>query len=261
MLAGARKPKLIYTIPTFQNPNGYCYSDEERVSLAQVCIEGDIPLFEDDPYRDLAFEDCERRPICSALKSGSWVYQGSFSKILAPGLRLGFLVCSEDLVTPLSRLKQAADLHSNRVSQWFVIQQLKDSQCQLRVKNLVHHYRRKRDIFAALLKQYLGDLASWQLPKGGLFFWLKLNAAIDTEALLLRAIKQNVAFMPGEHFFYAANMKDSFLRLNFSHACEQDAERGLKTLANLIDEESNYLVNTQSPLIRIKIPSTKSKTP
>ena len=229
-------PALIYALPTFQNPTGYCYSNQERQTLARYCQDSNLPLFEDDPYRDLVFEDCDRRPVCSHLKSGTWVYQSSFSKTFAPGLRLGYLVCSPDLITPLTRLKQAADLHSNRISQWLVIEQLKNPQRKKQMEALTNTYRLKRDNFAALLNEHFSDLATWQVPKGGLFFWLTLNRKVDTRSLLAKAIEANVAFMPGENFFpFQENTAStSYLRLNFSHASEGAAEAGLKTLAALI---------------------------
>lgn len=232
---GAARPSLCYVIPTFQNPTGYCYTRDERQALAAACQRHEVLLFEDDPYRDLVFDDCERQPACSFMTQGSWVYQGSFSKSFAPGLRLGFLVCSPDLVTPLTRLKQAADLHSNRLAQYWILQQLQSPARAERMRALQASYRHKRDVFADALQQHFGALATWALPKGGLFFWLQLQQRVDTQALLQQAIAHNVAFMPGEPFF-ATPPPDggSCLRLNFSHASPADMQRGLSTLAALL---------------------------
>jgi DNA-binding transcriptional MocR family regulator len=238
LLQNQRIP-LCYVIPTFQNPTGRCYTAQMRERLARVCMQSDMVLFEDDPYRELAYEPCERRPICSYMKTGSWVYQGSFSKSLAPGLRLGFLVCSEDLITPLTRLKQAADLHSCRLSQYLVLQQLLHPQRDQRMEQLRAHYRQKRDQFAALLQQTLAPYAEWEQPPGGLFFWLKLKNKTDTQDLLLRAIERGVAFMPGEPFFHR-QQESSYLRLNFSHASEQDMAIGLTILGELLAAEHDH---------------------
>jgi DNA-binding transcriptional MocR family regulator len=229
-------PALIYAQPTFQNPTGHCYSRKERQALADYCLELKVPLFEDDPYRDLVFEECERRPVCSNLHSGTWVYQSSFSKTFAPGLRLGYLACSADLIAPLTRLKQAADLHSNRISQWLVMEQLKNPQRKTQRETLAATYKKKRDNFAALLNENFSDLATWPSPKGGLFFWLALKRKTDTHTLLAKAIEANVAFMPGESFFPFTTNQDSTsnIRLNFSHASTEAAEYGLKTLAALV---------------------------
>ncbi len=230
------KPTLVYAIPTFQNPTGHCYSKEERAALADFCNAEQICLFEDDPYRDLVFDECYRRPVCADLSSASWIYQSSFSKTFAPGLRLGYLACSEDLITPLTRLKQAADLHSNRLSQWLVMQHLSGPEHAKQMAELVTTYKSKRDYFAAQLSESFCDLATWQTPKGGLFFWLQLNQALDMNALLAQAIESNVAFMPGDAFFPLSEQRKSasFMRLNFSHATNAQAAKGLSTLAKLI---------------------------
>ncbi|MEX0617771.1 MAG: PLP-dependent aminotransferase family protein [Pseudohongiellaceae bacterium] len=256
---GTSKPALMYTIPTFQNPTGKCYTRAERAALAELCDEQGIPLFEDDPYRDLVYQDCERTPVCAMVEEGSWIYQGSFSKTLAPGLRLGYLACSPDLVPYLTRLKQAADLHSNRLSQWLVMQHLTDPARDARMKKLVETYRIKRNRFADLLDKYFGELAQWDIPRGGLFFWLKLNRKLDTRALLTAAIEENVAFMPGELFFpeslTEATAPQGYLRLNFSHAPLRDAERGLRILSRLVSAKGEAaVVRVASPVSRVRSP-------
>jgi len=233
-LQAEARPAFVYAIPTFQNPTGRCYSTAQRDALAQACDERGLPLFEDDPYRDLVYDDCDRTPVCARLKRASWIYQGSFSKSLAPGLRLGFMAASPDLVPYLTRLKQAADLHSNRVSQWIVLNQLQDAARQERLARVVEVYRSKRDGFVQGLQRYLGEVASWDMPPGGLFFWLRLKRRMDSRALLPEAIRRGVAFMPGEPFFPDQPQSCGALRLNFSHASEEQAERGLAPLAQLL---------------------------
>jgi DNA-binding transcriptional MocR family regulator len=233
-LAAADKPALLYAIPTFQNPTGYCYTSDEREGVAAACDEYDIPLFEDDPYRDLAYEPCDRQPICARIRRASWIYQGSFSKSLAPGLRLGFMAASPDLIPYIGRLKQAADLHSSRISQFLVLDQLRKPDRVARLQQLAADYRRKRDEFAALLTRHFGDLATWQLPEGGLFFWLQLHRKIDTRSLLPKAIARSVAFMPGEAFYPESPAASGTLRLNFSHASIEAAGKGLATLAEIV---------------------------
>lgn len=227
---------LAYAIPTFQNPTGRCYSADERAALAERCDRLGMPLFEDDPYRDLVFEAADRTPVCAMLKRASWIYQGSFSKNLAPGLRLGFLAASPDLFTHLVRLKQAADLHSNRVSQWLVLEQLEHPGRAARLAEVVSFYRRKRDVFAQALEKHFAGLARWDVPSGGLFFWLELRERIDTRKLLPEAIRRGVAFMPGEPFYPDNKPARGTLRLNFSHAAEDQIERGLEILAGLVRE-------------------------
>ena len=230
---GPTRPAFAYAIPTFQNPTGRCYTGAEREALARTCDEAGVPLFEDDPYRDLVYDACERRPVVTHLQGSPWIYQGSFSKSLAPGLRLGFLAASPAFFTYLVRLKQAADLHSNRLSQWLVLQQLAAPGRPARMARLVDFYRHKRDLFAAALTRHFGGLASWETPAGGLFFWIRLHQPIDTRALLPLAIEAGVAFMPGEAFYPDDAAATGTLRLNFSHAGDADIDRGLATLAGL----------------------------
>jgi len=233
-LAGPDRPALAYVIPTFQNPTGRCHDAATRRRLAQACDRHGVTLFEDDPYRALVYADCTRTPICAQLKDAAWIYQGSFSKNLAPGLRLGYLLASPVLLPWLTRLKQAADLHSNRISQWLVLEQLRDPARPARLAALVQHYRARRDAFALALKRHLAPFATWETPPGGLFFWLRLHASLDTRTLLPAALERGVAFMPGEPFFAQEQGARSALRLNFSHADEAQAERGLAILAELL---------------------------
>ncbi len=228
------KPAFAYAIPTFQNPSGRCLDASERATLAAACDAGHLPLFEDDPYRDLVYDACERTPVCAQLQRAPWIYQGSFSKSLAPGLRLGYLVASPELLSYLTRLKQAADLHSNRLSQWLVLQQLNDPARSTQLEELAEYYHQRRDAFEAALRRHFSDLASWRTPPGGLFFWLTLNRRIDTRQLLPKAIEAGVAFMPGESFLPIDTAGCGQLRLNFSHASEAEAELGLEKLAELL---------------------------
>lgn len=230
------KPAFAYAIPTFQNPSGRCLDAGQRDALAAACDAAQVSLFEDDPYRDLVYDACERTPVCARLKRAPWIYQGSFSKSLAPGLRLGYLAASPELMPFLTRLKQAADLHSSRVSQWLVLQELNDPAYNNRLAELAARYRKRRDCFEAALQRHFGDLANWQTPPGGLFFWLTLNRCIDTRKLLPMAIKAGVAFMPGESFMPAEVNSTGQLRLNFSHASGEQAEKGLAILAGLVRE-------------------------
>lgn len=226
------RPAFAYVIPTFQNPTGYCYSDAERKALSRACDRETIPVFEDDPYRDLAYDPCDRRPVCAYLQKSPWIYQGSFSKTLAPGLRLGFLAASQMLVPHLVRLKQAADLHSNRLSQWLVLDALKHPDREARLAAIVEMYRRKRDTFDRVLHEYFSDLAHWEKPRGGLFFWLQLKVPIDTRLLLDSTLAHGVAFMPGEPFYVSSSPQPTAtLRLAFTHASEPEALSGLKILS------------------------------
>lgn len=232
---GSPAPTLVYVNPTFQNPTGRCLPDAARDALASACEAQGALLFEDDPYHDLALDGAPPAPVCARLAEASWVYQGSFSKSLAPGLRLGYLACSPDLLPWLTRLKQAADLHSCRLSQQLVLAALRDPAREARLARLRTFYRARRDHFAAALAAQFGALAHWDLPPGGLFFWLTLrDHRCDTSALLGPALAAGVAFMPGAPFFPTPSPPHHHLRLNFSHAAPDDAARGLAVLAGLL---------------------------
>ncbi|GGP19798.1 aminotransferase-like domain-containing protein [Silvimonas iriomotensis] len=224
--------QLAYLTPTFQNPSGYCYPDAQRDRIAAALDAAGVPLFEDDPYRELAFDGAAPQPIVGRLQRAPWVYQGSFSKTLAPGLRLGFLIAHPDLVPHLTRLKQAADLHSNRLSQHLILQALQGGLHE-HVAQILPIYRERRDAMAAALERHLGDLVTWQKPVGGLFFWVRFKQPLDTHALMQRALEAGVAIMPGDAF-YTAPPGFSCLRLNFSHSTPQDIDEGMARLASLL---------------------------
>jgi 2-aminoadipate transaminase len=228
-------PALLYSIPTFQNPSSFVYTERQRQDLANLCDNANITLFEDDPYRDLMYGPCDRQPVCSYMKHSSWVYQSTFSKTVAPGLRLGYLVCSPDLYPYLLRLKQAADLHSSRVSQRIVHRILNDSSATTRLIQLQELYKFKRDYFNSVLCKYFDEIATWYLPEGGLFFWLTLKSAtlINTQSLLSDAIDAGVTFMPGEPFFTDGRKASNCFRLNFSNVDNDDVEFGLAKLSEI----------------------------
>jgi DNA-binding transcriptional MocR family regulator len=232
-------PALAYVTPTFQNPTGRCWTLEERMALAEACAAWEVVLFEDDPYRELVYEPCERRPVASFMTGGSWVYQGSFSKVLAPGLRLGFLAASEDLYEPLYRLKQAADLHTSRTGQWAALHYLEDPGRPERLRRLAEGYRLRRDRFAEALQRHLGGVAAWDVPPGGLFFWVRLAPGVDPDRLLARAAERGVLFTPGRHFLADPTGAAPAMRLNFSNASEEEAERGLAILGGLLREAAD----------------------
>jgi DNA-binding transcriptional MocR family regulator len=228
------RPAFVYLIPTFQNPSGYCYTDAVRREVARVLDEAGVPLVEDDPYRELVYTTLTRTPICSYLRRAPWIYLGSFSKTAVPGLRLGFLVASSELYPLLLRLKQAADLHTNRISQWWATRFRSDPGYPAHLARLRARYREQRDAMAAALERDFRDIATWQVPGGGLFFWVRLNQPVDTRTLLQPAIQQGVAFMPGESFFPDDAMEHGWLRMNFSHADSNTIDTGVARLAAVL---------------------------
>ena len=228
------RPAFVYLIPTFQNPSGVCYSERKRDAVAALLDEFGVTLIEDEPYRELSYDGVNARPIASRLKRASWIYTGTVSKILLPGLRVGYLIASPDLFPHLLRLKQAADLHTNRMGQWQALQWLGSERFQQHLDELRGYYRVRRDAFQAALLTHFADLADWNLPNGGLFFWLTLKQPLDTRTLLDAALAADVAFMPGEPFFADPEANKGHLRLNFSHVDPGSLDEGLRRLAEVV---------------------------
>jgi 2-aminoadipate transaminase len=228
------KPAFAYLIPTFQNPSAVRYSEEKRDAVAALLDEFNVTLIEDEPYRDLVFDEGNAKPIVSRMRKASWIYTGTVSKTLLPGLRVGYLIATPDLYPYLLRLKQSADLHTNRIGQWQALQWLGSEQYHSHLSELRRFYRLRRDAMQAALEDHFGDLADWQLPQGGLFFWLQLKRPVDTRTLLAPALAQDVAFMPGEPFFINPEQNLGYLRLNFSHVAPERLAEGLRRLAEVI---------------------------
>ncbi|QLF94642.1 PLP-dependent aminotransferase family protein [Pseudomonas sp. ABC1] len=231
------KPAFAYLIPTFQNPSGMRYSAEKRAAVAALLDEFGVTLLEDEPYRDLVFDEVEARPVVSHLRTSSWIYMGTVSKTLLPGLRVGYLIATPDLFPHLLRLKQAADLHTNRIGQWQALQWLGSEPYRQHLQDLRQFYRERRDRMQLALEEHFGDIAEWSIPQGGLFFWLALKQPVDTRVLLQAALAQNVAFMPGEAFFVEPERNPGYLRLNFSHVEPARMNEGLRRLASVIKTE------------------------
>jgi 2-aminoadipate transaminase len=228
------KPAFAYLIPTFQNPSGACYSEAVRDGVAALLDEFGVTLIEDEPYRELNYDGARATPIAGRLRKASWVYTGTVSKTLLPGLRVGYLIASPDLYPHLLKLKQAADLHTNRIGQWQAQQWLGSDKMQGHLCTLREFYRQRRDGMQAALFEHFADLADWHVPQGGLFFWLALKQPLDTRTLLAAAMAQDVVFMPGEPFFARPDENLGNLRLNFSHVAPERLHEGLARLASVI---------------------------
>lgn len=228
------KPAFAYLIPTFQNPSAVRYSEASRDAVAALLDEFSVTLIEDEPYRDLTFDGASATPIASRLNTASWIYTGTVSKTLLPGLRVGYLIASPDLFPHLLRLKQSADLHTNRLGQWQALQWIGTEHYREHLQELRRFYRQRRDGFELALQTHFADLADWNCPQGGLFFWLTLKRPMDTRTVLKAALEQNVAFMPGEPFFADPDANPGYLRLNFSHIDPARLDEGLKRLAAVV---------------------------
>ncbi|WP_028708064.1 PLP-dependent aminotransferase family protein [Propionicicella superfundia] len=225
--------RLLYLLPTYQNPTGRCLSAQRRQQVAADLGEAGVPLVEDDPYGDLWY-DVEPAPPVSALMPGRSVYVGSFSKILAPGLRLGYLVAPPDLYPKLLQAKQAADLHTSGFTQRIVHEVVKDGFLDAHVPTIRADYTRHRDAMAEALTRHLPPGCRWSVPAGGMFFWVELPPGADAAALLPAAVAAGVAFVPGSPFF-AGGGHENTLRLSFVTVPPDVIDAGVALLGGVID--------------------------
>jgi 2-aminoadipate transaminase len=228
----ARGARFIYLLPNFQNPSGRCLSEARRAALVERALALGLPLVEDNPYGDLWFDEPPPPPL-AARAGDAAVYLGSFSKVLAPGLRLGYLVAPPALYPKLLQAKQAADLHTPGFNQRLVHEVVKDGFLQQHVPTIRARYRAQRDAMRDALDRHLPAGCRYHAPAGGMFFWVELPAALDAGALLPRAVEAGVAYVPGAPFFAGA-ARPNTLRLSFVTVPPTQIEAGVAALARVL---------------------------
>ena len=232
---GADKARFVYLLPNFQNPTGRTMTEARRAAVAQVAIETGLPIIEDNPYGDLWFDAPPAPSLSSRHPEGS-VYLGSFSKILAPGLRLGYLVAPPALYPKLLQAKQAADLHTPSFNQRVVAEVLKDSFIERHVPTIRALYKQQCEAMLAALDREMAGLGlTWNRPVGGMFLWVQLPQGLKAIPLLDKAVEKGVAFVPGSAF-YAEGADESTLRLSFVTATVDQINTGMSALAAAIRE-------------------------
>ncbi len=232
---GADKARFVYLLPNFQNPTGRTMTEERRAAVAQVAIETGLPIIEDNPYGDLWFDAPPAPSLSSRHPEGS-VYLGSFSKILAPGLRLGYLVAPKALYPKLLQAKQAADLHTPSFNQRVVAEVLKDGFIDRHVPTIRALYKQQCEAMLAALDREMAGLGlTWNRPVGGMFLWVQLPQGLKAIPLLDKAVEKGVAFVPGSAF-YAQDANESTLRLSFVTATVDQINTGMAALAEAIRE-------------------------
>jgi len=241
-------PKFFYTVPTFQNPSGETMSLNHRRELLDIASEYDFIIIEDDPYGDLIFEGEQIPPIKTMDKRGRVVYLSTFSKILAPGFRLGWLVASKDILDKFVLAKQATDLCTNVFSQYVAYEYVKGGYLDEQVKTISSLYKHKRDVMLSALKKHFPKEVEWTIPKGGMFIWISLPKMIDTRLMFQKALAKKVAYVVGEAFFPEGGNYHS-MRLNFSYTDDETIKEGIKRLSEVIKEElsKNFQDETYPP--------------
>jgi 2-aminoadipate transaminase len=237
-------PKFIYVLPNFQNPTGVTLSLERRRRLVELADRYGVPIVEDDPYGQLRFEG-KHLPSISvldgrALHNGDAVYRGNviylstFSKILAPGIRLGWVVAPPEVIGKLVQAKQGADLHTATFNQMVAYEVAREGFLDQHVKVICRVYRERRDVMLAAMGEHFPHGVRWTRPEGGLFLWVTLPHGMDSAKLLRVAIEQRVAFVPGEPFHPCGGGQNT-MRLNFSNATPEKIHEGIARLGRVLD--------------------------
>jgi len=222
--------KLVYTVATCHNPTGVIMHDDRRKELLEVASKYDLLVIEDDPYSFFVFDDVPFTPLKTLDSEGRVIYLGTFSKILAPGLRLGYMVADRQITRMVELAKQMVDLHSSTLSQYIALYALKEGVVEKTIQKARVVYREKRDIMIESLEKYMPEGSYWFKPKGGLFAFIYLPDGIDTTDMLPMAIERGVAYVPGRNFFSDGSGVNA-MRINFSYLPPDKLREGIRLIA------------------------------
>ena len=237
------RPKFIYAIPTFHNPAGITMSLRRRRALADIAATYEVPVIEDDPYYDLRFEGESVPPIATFDKEGWVTYLGSFSKILAPGFRVGWALGPREVINKLSLAKQGVDLFTNAFGQRVAERYLSLGMLEGHLPRIRKLYREKRDAMLRAMEEHFPAETEWTRPNGGMFLWVTTRPGLDTKALLPEAAERGVVYVPG-HGFFAGKPRVNHMRLNFSYPSEESIRRGIASLGAVLSKKRPHLKAT-----------------
>ncbi|WP_024953720.1 PLP-dependent aminotransferase family protein [Sulfurospirillum arcachonense] len=229
-----QKPKFFYAIPTFQNPTGWSWEEECKVEVARLAKKYNVLVIEDSPYNDLRYDGSKGISFEELLPELS-VSLGTFSKTLVPDFRIGWMRANEAFLKVFQSMKENTDLQSPKFFQYIVANIIKEGNLALHVNTLIKSYKVKRDTMAQALSKEFGNAIEFELPKGGMFFWIKFNDSVDTMKLFDVAIQKNIAYVPG-CVFYKTDTPTPYARLNFTNATLEDIEIGVKRLKEAYQE-------------------------
>jgi 2-aminoadipate transaminase len=232
--------KFIYTVPTFQNPAGTVMPESRRKKLVEIAHEYNLVIIEDDPYGKLRYDIPAVKPIKAFDDEGRVIYMSTFSKILAPGFRLAWIIAPEEIMRKLALCKQALDLCTAPFSQYIAHEFIKSGLLDLHIMKICEMYKPKRDIMMDSMKKYFPEGYLCNKPKGGMFAWVTLPEQIDTEAMFLDAFKEKVAYVHGKAFCVDGGGNSS-MRLNFSYSTNEQLEIGMKRLGAVIERKMKVL--------------------
>ena len=243
-------PKFMYVLPNFQNPGGTTLSEGRRQELVLLADRYGIPIIEDDPYGQLRYEGEHLTPLVvldrenlrrdSGYSIGNVIYLSTFSKTLAPGLRLGWIVAPVDVISKIVQLKQGADLHTSTFTQIVAYEVAKDGFLDEHVKLIRKVYGERRDVMLAALKEHFPPEVTWTHPKGGLFLWVTLPKGMECQKLFQSALEQKVAFVPGDSFYARNGYTEEgcrHFRLNFSYGQPDKIREGIRRLSIAVKQQ------------------------
>lgn len=228
-------PKLAYLIPNFQNPTGLTYSNENRKAVFEAIKDEDMILIQDDPYGELRFTEDKRIPYIGLNQTDKNIYLGSFSKIVTPGMRLGYVIAHKDIIRALETAKQASDLHSNIFGQYLIADYLQNNDLDKHIEKIKALYKSQASAMVEAMKLYFPSNIKFTIPKGGMFTWVTLEEGKSALELFDKAIAKNVAFVPGDPF-YVKEKNVNTLRLNYTNADTETIKEGIKRLSESIKE-------------------------
>jgi 2-aminoadipate transaminase len=234
VVIAAERPKLFYAVPNFQNPSGTTYSDATRRAVAELLRNSPTYVVEDDPYGDLRFLGEHLPPIRCYLPRNT-ILLGSFSKTVAPGLRIGWLCAGKQLMEKLVIAKQASDLHTSYLGQCVLAQYLRDNDLDAHIEAICSTYKRQRDLMVQMIEGHCPPDIHITQPEGGMFLWVTLAQRMSSLELFGRALRAKVAFVPGSPFHIDGGGDDT-LRLNFSNCDEAQIGEGIRRLAKVMSE-------------------------
>lgn len=228
------KPRLIYVVPNFQNPSGITLSYERRKHLVKLAREYYVPIIDDNPYGELRYIG-EDVPSLKNLGKDMVIQLGTISKIISPGLRIGWIAASTEVMPMFEKMKQGADLHTNTFAQYVVAEYVKNGRLDRHIEEIKAAYGERREVMIKAMTEYFPKNVKWTEPEGGLFLWVELPKDVSATELLQEALKQKVAYVPGKPF-YPYEDKDNTLRLNFSNASPEMIIEGIKRLGKVFKE-------------------------
>ncbi len=231
-----KRLKFVYTVSTFQNPAGVTMSVERRKKLIELAKEHDFLIVEDNPYSELRYSGEPVPPIKHFDDEGRVIYLGTFSKILSPGFRLGWVAAHPHFIRKMEIAKQAIDLCANTLSQVIAWKYVEEGYLDRHIPEIIEFYRPRRDAMLEALEEYMPEEVRWTRPNGGMFVWVTLPEGMDTKAMLEKVIARGVAYVPGEAFFAHREVKNT-MRLNFTYVPEEKIREGVRRLAGVIKEE------------------------